>query len=379
MEGTVKSWNGAKGFGFIVSDSFAGDIFFSRNELPPDAREVRGKFLDGCTVTFEAATGPDGRHKATSVTCTSGGGKDGDLVAGVIKTYSERNGYGFVNSTSLTEDARFDRADLPPLLPGADLMGKLVNFTTERRPDGKLKVSKMMFQSQRIAQGVTAGAAGAAQVFHGAGKGGVGGIGVGQTMSGTVKSYSERNGYGFITTMGCPVDIKFGAADLPPGASVSAGTAIQFVPALGPNGGMLAAQLQVQGGAGGRGVKRPAGGKGAFQQNGQPQKLPRWSQPQPEPERLVAHWPKPKQAVKVPPNTQNATAGAWMQGTVKSYSSMKGFGFITSPEVQGDIYFMRTELPAQSQQSTNLPGQAVQFQLAYAPDGKVRASGLTVA
>jgi len=142
-QGVVKSWNGMKGYGFIACDEYAGDIMFSRNELPDDAREVQGKFLEGKLVYFEAVEGPDGRAKAASVQLLA---LEGQGITGKIKSFSEKNGYGFISSSALEQDVRFQASDLSSMPPGGNLMGQLVTFTTHPRPDGKLLARQLMFQ-----------------------------------------------------------------------------------------------------------------------------------------------------------------------------------------------------------------------------------------
>ncbi|CAE8585113.1 unnamed protein product, partial [Polarella glacialis] len=93
LSGSVKSWNGAKGFGFITGSSCPVDVFFSRTELPDDVKEVQGKFMQGRPVVFDAEQLPDGRFKATAVAVPYIEGKE---IAGKIKTFVEKNGYGFI-------------------------------------------------------------------------------------------------------------------------------------------------------------------------------------------------------------------------------------------------------------------------------------------
>ena len=59
LSGTVKSWNGAKGFGFIMCPTVQGDVMFGRDALPPDVKEVQGKFLEGRSIVFDGAQGAD--------------------------------------------------------------------------------------------------------------------------------------------------------------------------------------------------------------------------------------------------------------------------------------------------------------------------------
>merc|ERR1719343_148322 len=72
------------------------------------------------------------------------------------------------------------------------------------------------------------------------------------------------------------------------------------------------------------------------------------------------------------------STGNHLRGMVKSYNTGKGFGFISAAGVPGDIFFMRTALPAQAQENRNLSGQAVSFELATTMDGKMRAENITL-
>merc|ERR1719329_656784 len=137
-QGVVKSWNVSKGYGFITADGMVGDVMFARAELPEDHREVRGKFLEGKPVTFQSSAGPDGRQKATGVQIIA---VEGQQIAGVVKSHSERHGYGFISSSSLTEDVHFKSADINGMGIGMELPGELVVFDMEALPNGKLRAS----------------------------------------------------------------------------------------------------------------------------------------------------------------------------------------------------------------------------------------------
>merc|ERR1712087_822455 len=80
-------------------------------------------------------------------------------------------------------------------------------------------------------------------------------------------------------------------------------------------------------------------------------------------------------------NTGAVTAmatGNHLNGMVKTYNTGKGFGFISAAGVPGDVFFMRTALPAEAQENRNLSGQAVSFELATTMDGKMRAESITL-
>ncbi|CAE8640420.1 unnamed protein product, partial [Polarella glacialis] len=156
LTGTVRSYNGAKGFGFITGQGAFADVMFSRMELPEDTREVRGKFIENRLVSFDAMIKPDGRAKATSVMLMP---QQGLGNPGTIKSYSDKHGYGFVSSHSLPgSDAHFKKGDFSNPVSGGNLQGELVIFEADTLPDGKMRVTKIQFQSAKIAEKVNGGA-----------------------------------------------------------------------------------------------------------------------------------------------------------------------------------------------------------------------------
>jgi len=71
------------------------------------------------------------------------------------------------------------------------------------------------------------------------------------------------------------------------------------------------------------------------------------------------------------------TAGSKLQGTVKSFSAVKGFGFIICDEVNQDIWFARDSIEA-TLRTSDLAGHGVTFELYRTPDGKPQARHITV-
>ena len=67
-----------------------------------------------------------------------------------------------------------------------------------------------------------------------------------------------------------------------------------------------------------------------------------------------------------------------MKGMNKSFNTGKGFGFLSAAGVPGDVFFMKSELPQQSQEDRNLSGQAISFELTQTMDGKSRAGSITL-
>lgn len=336
LTGVVRSYNGSKGFGFITGQGAYSDVMFSRNELPEDAREVRGKFLESRQVTFDAKIGADGRAKATLVQIPLA---EGVFLPGQIKSYSEKNGYGFLSSSSLPQDdIRFSKSDFPPLAFGVSLKGALVIFQWLRTADQKLRVSKIQFQTAKIAEKYKD--VSPERYMGNPAPMGLPTLGT-ETLVGTVKSFSERNGYGFLSVPGQVVDIMFGRTDVP-GGKISPGITVQFLLALTPNGRVRAKQLTpIQG----KGAARLEASEGYAGKSGYGAML-----------RAIAAIP----------------TGQRLVGMVKSYNATKGFGFISSSSASSDVFFLKSNLPAEAQAS-NLQGQTVEYELMRTPDNNLRA------
>mmetsp|Transcript_129860 Transcript_129860/g.252999 ORF Transcript_129860/g.252999 Transcript_129860/m.252999 type:complete len:459 (+) Transcript_129860:63-1439(+) len=383
LVGIIKSWNSAKGFGFITSDQVDGDVFFSKSELPPEAREVHGSILEGREVNLDSRTGPDGRARATMVQIVATEGKP---LLGVIKSYSDRHRYGFITSSALTEDARFQATDLPPglSLMGTNLKGHFVTFDVQQLPDGKVRVKTMQLQGQSGANvnPVTADP----PTFSAAAfprppariqpwsphprppampppPAGVP-PSAGSMLKGTVKSYSDRHGYGFINAPGQVVDIKFAKQDLL-SPSIAAGTLVSFVPITTPDGRMQARQVSMAGG-----MKRCISPADGFHSFDRPKKQQRIGG--------GMSWASAAAATQQQLPAEMPADGERLAGVVRSYIPSSGFGFITCDEVPGDIYFGRSMMPP-DMHSMELSGRMVTFELAYASDGKLRGRDVALA
>ncbi|CAE7586404.1 nek3 [Symbiodinium natans] len=400
LSGTVKSWNGAKGFGFIQSSALAADVMFSRMELPSDAQEVQGKFLTGRAVYFEAQEAPDGRFKATAVAIPY---VEGSPVPGMIKSYSERHGWGFITSSSLTDDVRFDKnalAALDSLQPDVQLAGVKVVVEFVSRPDGKLNATRVLFQSGKIAErlgakspGFTAapvkpspmGPAGMVAAMPGI----PGMVAAVQppaqpavatsttlnSMIGVVKQYSDKNGYGFLNASGYPQDIKFGRNELNGMSHPGPGSIVSFTPVQARDGRLQALNVTPIASV----DQQPTASLSARVQATQvrPKAAPPAAEMWPMAGNTHAGLGPP--AAKRPRVAEMPT-GQYAAGTIKTYNGLKGFGFITSAGVGEDIFFMRTWLPEECRemQGQELQGRNVLFELVNTVDGKLRAQSISM-
>lgn len=243
---------------------------------------------------------------------------------------------------------------------GAKLQGELVVFEMNVLPDGKMRATKILFQSGKIATRMKSGMCGAVGSRGGAmggmgalGGGAVGGFDDDGTAVGLVKSFSEKNGYGFVNVPGVPFDIKFGQSDLM-ADTVKNGQVVRFAMALGPDGRPQAKQVIPDASmGGGRGLKRHAGmatgsGGGGF--------------------------------ASMKQLKTDTSTGMQRRGAIKSYNSSKGFGFISTAGVSGDVFFMRTALPEALREThgKELTGQKVHFEVLQSSDGQMRAGNMVV-
>lgn len=352
LSGTVRRYNGSKGYGFIVGPVPWNDVMFSRNELPEDAREMRGQILEDRPVEFDVLQQPDGRSKASAVRITF---LEGQKSPGMIKFFNERNGYGFVSSSCLEQEVYFKTSDFQPaqaFIPGANLVGALVLIETEVQPDGKVKASKIQFQTAKIAerytQSVSMGMAGTSAI--------AGGAGLNSMMNGTVKFFDMDKGYGYITVPGMSSDLRFVKRDVP-GGYIDPGTSVQFVMNLGADGSLQAQSIMSMASLTMGGMKRDA----LSFSGGQP------------PAKLF-------KATDVPV----MPTGRILFGTVKSYNPTKGWGLISSTEIPsggagmaGDVFFMKSNLP-QEFRDHELKSYDVSYELVQTSDGKYRAQNISL-
>jgi len=367
--GIIKSYNSEKGFGFISIRGTEDDLFFQKDELPVDVRDTHGKDLTGSGVSFEPVTGRNGRSKAVRIEIIDQA--KGERHKGVVKSFSEKNGYGFINCPQLEQDVRFGGEEVPDHVSKDRLVGQKVTFQTQTLKDGKMRAHKVEFVNPPLTEAAMQSFGLAAQASAAV----LEDYSNPECMLGTVKSFSEKNGYGFITVPGFPIDVKFGRNDMQPdlqglpGSSVR-GLAITFLPSFGVGGGLQAKQVTVAGPGPAPGQKR-----GPMDDlEGPPTKLPRTGA-------------DPFAAPLLPlgngafPSLQ---PGELAQGTVRLYNAEKGWGFIKCDQLPGDVYFMRKNVAEVAEQvrsgELDLKGKTVSFQIAAAPEGpnsrKLRASSV---
>jgi len=374
MVGRVKSYNGAKGFGFLSCASVQGDVWFSRKDLPPSCQDMP---LAGATAKFRLGYAQDGKPQAKQVApqgvmtgmmalpwgkggggpagygkgcggyggyggkgfgggyggwggCNGfgggygggyggyggyfgggkgGGGKSGGgrdrAMHGMVKSYDDNKGFGFILAPEVGRDIYFQGHGT------SFSSGENVSFYLTFTPDGKP-------QARGVVQGYTEG----------------------ESCQGEVKSYNRKNGFGFLQVADKPGDVYFKKDVLPAHLQEEdlAGRTANFTVHLVNDGKPQVGQIEfVEGGAPQAGTKRSMS--------------------------MSRSIPAAKRA-KI-----ETSAEGEMEGTVKSYNSGNGYGFIRCQQVMQDVYFKGNYPDA-------APGSHVKFTLAYSPDGKPQASNV---
>merc|ERR1712216_432554 len=123
MTGTIKSYQGKNGYGFIQSPSLQGDIYF---------KHQAGGVEPGMQVNFLLHYAPDGKPQARDVVpapeMTAG---DGDTLIGTVKSFNDKTGYGFVVVEGQPQDFYFKKISLPAELQAmaaGELKGMQLTF-----------------------------------------------------------------------------------------------------------------------------------------------------------------------------------------------------------------------------------------------------------
>eukprot|EP00933_Yihiella_yeosuensis_P037284 TRINITY_DN3118_c1_g2_i1.p1 TRINITY_DN3118_c1_g2~~TRINITY_DN3118_c1_g2_i1.p1 ORF type:complete len:248 (+),score=78.99 TRINITY_DN3118_c1_g2_i1:84-746(+) len=203
--------------------------------------------------------------------------------------------------------------------------------------------------------------------------------------TGQVKSYNDKNGYGFVGIDGYGMDAKFGRNDIASGVP-SPGATVSFMCTPQMDGRVVASMVTVLGGGSGGGMKRNAGdmGMGGMGMMGMGGGLMGGVMAG-----MMGGMGGPGMAAMggcmgggaaKKPRVEATPTGVTTQGTIKKYNGANGWGFISSPSISGDCFFGKEQLPqdAQGLQGNALQGRTVSFSVAQAPDGKMRAMNVVL-
>lgn len=130
--GLVVSYNLENGFGFIQAEGVPDDIYFRGDGCD---------FQVGMQVAFYLKPTPDRRFHARNVMCCL---EDGETYEGIVSTFGQRHGYGFITVQNYPEQIYFRKALLPQYLqedPNADLRGCRVRFVAQVLKNGKCRAA----------------------------------------------------------------------------------------------------------------------------------------------------------------------------------------------------------------------------------------------
>jgi len=396
--GIIKLWDGGKGYGFITCEGMPGDLMFLRSSLPRlELPQLSKNYLEGKQVQFDLVSGNAGKWQAANLQILS---DQGLYMIGKIKSFNTQAGTGVIDSSMLSGvDIQFNYAAFQEDVSGMDLLNQLVIFQGEPTPTGFI-VTKIMFQSGlRVEAGTGQVRSGMKRdAFQMGGMPGIGGMMVpgmspndsGMMNGGIAGGFSPAQGYygqpGFdqaslpqssnyifqssATAQGS--QLQPAGFDQPPAAGFQpqSGGWDQFAPQ------QAAAIAQAQAGPGHVG-HLPQAGPTDFENTLQ-----------------MAAAAAQVNLLSGVPGLTNAggfanggfkkqkiealTTGQFLSGTIKTYNAQKGFGFIVGSGAPGDVFFMRTDLPALAQHE-DCKGCAVNFELMRTTDGKLRAKNITSA
>jgi len=393
LAGCVKSYNAGKQFGFIQSET--GDVFFRAANMPDDCKMLHGNLLTGREVLYDATVHPeDGRSRATHVILkgTPGVPFEEEYHPGTIKSYNDQKGFGFIVSSMLEkgQEVMFGKKELAsvPIEVRANLVQQLIIFKVQTGEDGRMKAVDVKVQTGGINQNRQNGAVKQvmmqqqvrmptmpqhvpqmqSQVPMG-------------SVTGSVKSYSERHGYGFISSPGMS-DARFQTRDLDPSQMnlIQPGASVYFTPRSAPDGRIQAVTVRVAGQPGSMQVAMPSatvapvGSLVPYQAGAVKRKLNDANFHA----HTVAISPVGKQQkMTAAASTFEQVSPSVLAGTVKTFNPAKGFGFIVSEgsECAGDAFFMRSDVT--SGLETLQPGQQVTFTLMQGSNGKYRAQSIS--
>jgi len=361
MSGTIKNFDALKGWGFIAVDDFPADVYF-KSDLPlqsgqevdfvlrwttdgkPQGRDVLpsatsfGALAQSGSLNSAGGGGDMGGSMGSGMGMGGGGmgGGADAVVTGVVKSFSEKNGYGFITSNDFPQDIYFQRKDLPQhmqALPPEGVVGSSVQVALRMQKEGKPSCQELI-----VLHGPHEGGGGGGMM---GGMGGCkGGTGMGNNMGGGMGGMGGMNNSMGGGCGGCGGCCGGG------GGCMGGG---------GMGGGCMGMNNMGCGMGGGMGNKRMGGG---MMNGGCGGGMP---------------------AAKRQRMGDDADgSGEQVPGVIKSFNPTKGFGFLSCPIFDGDVYFKGSFLPPQMQTASNLSGTQVMFTLNKTGDGRAQAANLVV-
>jgi len=282
--GKIKSFNHKKGYGFVTSSCLWDDVLFDLNAFHPPHSIPPNVDLAGALVLIEIQHQPDAKMKASTIQfqtkeiakryslgqatsnrgipmpmphhsggphsyngISGGAYHTGGLqhsapqdfapvegaVSGIVKSFSEKNGYGFITVPGLTSDVKFGMTETA-ILGGRVEVGAIVQLALASSGDGKFRATSV---SIAPAGGKAASVSGKGGQKRAAPqpqpmrtpmepmrkqlKIDVPVMTTDQWLTGMIKSYNPKKGFGFISTpsiaqgtAGIPGDVFFMMSNL---------------------------------------------------------------------------------------------------------------------------------------------------------------------
>lgn len=153
MVGSVKTFDPAKGYGFISAPNFPVDIYF-KPELEPVAV--------GQQVTFTIHWTPQGKPQAREVTSPM---QAGEVLSGTVRRYNPNKGFGFLAVEGRSQDVYFQKQNLPMEYQESTAMdGAQFQFSVIMSPAQKPQAQDMELIAMPGPNGAMAGKGGFAGV-----------------------------------------------------------------------------------------------------------------------------------------------------------------------------------------------------------------------
>jgi len=379
-QGLIRGFDRQKGYGFVQVPGQQEDIFFLPSALPPDMRSC-AEDLNGIQVHVDYFVNPDGKPRAKQVQPiphsqlnNRPGGLPGapplpmpmpmpmpmamamgaamnqmgmkipgmggmpmpmgvpmgnmmqqqeKMYIGEFVRFDVAKGFGFITPDGMSEDVFCLRSEMPPEMRDAqtkeEVIGQRVEFEVKEMPDGKLRAKNVSMNAPRRSYG-------------------------------RIHKFEDGKGYGFIKSPSVPdTNVFFLMSTLPKELkeTIDRGTGADILETsvsfdLGQN------------------------------EHGKPRANNILVEDQPPP-------PVGKEAGKNRTDVQN---GDVLTGVIVRYNKEKAFGFVKPDEIDEDVFFLRSEMPAEMKENADswpldqIEQQRVEFEVMVKPDGKLRAQRL---
>jgi len=408
--GEIKSFSEKSGWGFITCQDFSEDIFVSFN-CAPRLREAAAmvKDLKGQTATFtlEESKNKPGSYEARDAqieevvveasesieeddVCEGYEADPSELVGqrikGTVKSFSSQKRWGFVSCTMFPNDIFLSFNTCPELQDkvawmGDNFIGKDVILTLEES-----KSNPGSYEAQKvIVQGMTTAPAVATKGIQFAGKGGKAArpksaaASVGRMCSGFIKSFAQKNGWGFLSCDSFPDDVFVSFNTCPEMQAICAMYGGANLSNVRVNF-MLAASTSTPGRYEAQNVSHGGNGFAAAATIAQAWSTPR-SAPRSTPAAIVVSRQsavvrpvsaplagRPNVVARTRSTSNSALVGRLLKGAIKSFAVKNGWGFIECAEVNADIFVSYKTSPSleaalAGHGSDSLAGTAVSFVL----------------